>query len=116
MLSLTPNLCEPQKSHASSTHARTYFFHNIPVLTAVEIQHTPHRLTPHAFCFAFAFITTEPREFNRYRDGLSGRGSIPGRDSDFSLLHNVQAASGAHQAPYSVGTGGFLIVGKADEA
>jgi hypothetical protein len=49
--------------------------------------------------FAFAFIITEPREFSRYTDGLGGRGSIPGRDRDFSLLHSVQTGSRAHQAP-----------------
>jgi hypothetical protein len=37
--------------------------------------------------------------------GLNGRGSIPGRDKIFSLLHSVQTVSGDHPASYPMGTG-----------
>jgi hypothetical protein len=36
---------------------------------------------------------------------LNGRGSVPGRTKDVSLLHSVQTRSGAHQASYPVSTG-----------
>jgi hypothetical protein len=39
---------------------------------------------------------------------LGNRGSIPGRDRDFSCLHNVQTGSGAHPASYSMSTRGFF--------
>jgi hypothetical protein len=45
--------------------------------------------------------------------GLDGRGSIPGRLGDFSALHSVQIASGAHPGSYPLGTGGNLPVCKA---
>jgi hypothetical protein len=88
------------------TENGVYFIHNRPALTTVEIQYRQNRLTINTFYFASAFIITEPREFNRYTDGLGGMGSIPARDKNFSLLPSVQTGSGAHQAPYSVGTGG----------
>jgi hypothetical protein len=34
------------------------------------------------------------------------RESIPGRSIDFSLIHSLQIASGAHPAYYRKGTGG----------
>jgi hypothetical protein len=37
--------------------------------------------------------------------GLDGMGSIPSRGKRFSLLHNIQTGSGAHQASCPVGTG-----------
>jgi hypothetical protein len=37
--------------------------------------------------------------------GLDGPVSIPGRARNFSLLRKVQTASGAHPAPYPMGTG-----------
>jgi hypothetical protein len=46
----------------------------------------------------------EPRELSRYNDGL--RGLITGRVKNFSLLHSVQTASGAHIFYYPMGTGG----------
>jgi hypothetical protein len=35
---------------------------------------------------------------------LDGRGSIPGRDNIFSLVHSAQNGSGAHAASYQVNT------------
>jgi hypothetical protein len=40
--------------------------------------------------------------------GLDGRSSIPGRASDFSLLHSVQAGCRAHPASYPMGTGRYF--------
>jgi hypothetical protein len=45
--------------------------------------------------------------------GLDGRGSIPGRDKIFSLLHIVQISSGAYTASYPKGTGGAFHGDKA---
>jgi hypothetical protein len=39
------------------------------------------------------------------RKGLDYRSSTPGRDSDYSLRHNVQVGPEAHPASYPVGTG-----------
>jgi hypothetical protein len=36
---------------------------------------------------------------------MDGRGSIPGKTRDFTLLYSVQTGSGAHQASYPMGTG-----------
>jgi hypothetical protein len=44
---------------------------------------------------------------------LDDRGSIPGRASDFYLLHSVQTDSGIHPASYPMGTGGTVHGGKA---
>jgi len=44
--------------------------------------------------------------------GWAVRGSNPGRGNFFLLLQNVQAGSGTHPAPYSMGTG-ILWKGKA---
>jgi hypothetical protein len=38
--------------------------------------------------------------------GLDDRGSIPGGAGSFSLHHRVQTGSGAHPAPYPMGTVG----------
>jgi hypothetical protein len=44
--------------------------------------------------------------------GLDGRGSIPSRGKNCSLLHRVQTGSEAHSASYKMGTGGFSPVVK----
>jgi hypothetical protein len=48
---------------------------------------------------------------------LEMRGSILGREEtrEFSLFHSVQNGSGAHQAIYPVGTGGFSLGNKGAE-
>jgi hypothetical protein len=38
--------------------------------------------------------------------GFDGRGSTAGRNREYSLLHSVQASSGAHLALYAMDTGG----------
>jgi hypothetical protein len=48
--------------------------------------------------------------------GLNDRGSIPGKDWDFSLHHRFQTGSGPHPASYPMGNGGFFPWGKAAEA
>jgi hypothetical protein len=40
---------------------------------------------------------------------LDSRGSIPGRDKNFSLLHSVQTAFEALPASYPMGTAGFFF-------
>jgi hypothetical protein len=40
---------------------------------------------------------------------MDDRGSIPGRDREFSLRHCVQTGSAAHPASYPMGTGGFSV-------
>jgi hypothetical protein len=47
-------------------------------------------------------LTTHHRIVPRSRS----RFSIPGRDNNFSLFHNVQIVSGAHPGSYTMGTGG----------
>jgi hypothetical protein len=44
---------------------------------------------------------------------LDGRASIPGRATDFSLLHSVQTGSGSNPTSYSMGTKGLFPGGKA---
>jgi hypothetical protein len=41
--------------------------------------------------------------------GLDGRGSLPGRDTTFSLLHSVPTGFGAQPVCYSVDTGGAFF-------
>jgi hypothetical protein len=43
---------------------------------------------------------------------LEGRGSIPARPRDLSLMHNVKTGSEAHWASYTMGTGGSFYGGK----
>jgi hypothetical protein len=45
-------------------------------------------------------------------DGLDGRGSIPGRASDFSLLHSVQTDSEDYPASCPMGTEGSFLEAK----
>jgi hypothetical protein len=45
--------------------------------------------------------------------GLDGQGSISGRSKNFSLLHRVQTASGAHPASYLINTRDCFIDDKA---
>jgi hypothetical protein len=45
---------------------------------------------------------------------MDDRDSIPGKGRDFSSLrHRVQTCSGAHSAPYPVGTGSLFPRNKA---
>jgi hypothetical protein len=44
---------------------------------------------------------------------LDGRGWIPDRGRDFSLLHSVQSGSGAHLTSHAMGTGNSFLGGKA---
>jgi hypothetical protein len=44
--------------------------------------------------------------------GLDSKGLIPGRATDFSLLHSVQTGPGAHPSSYIAGTGGSFSGGR----
>jgi hypothetical protein len=44
---------------------------------------------------------------------VDDRGSIPGRATDFSVIHNVQTGSGNHPATYPMGTLGSVTRDKA---
>jgi hypothetical protein len=46
-------------------------------------------------------------------DDRGSRVQFPARARNFSLHHRVQTGSGAHQAPYPMGTGGSFSGGKA---
>jgi hypothetical protein len=48
--------------------------------------------------------------------GIYGRGSISGRDKDFSVFHSVQTVSVTHPASSPTGIRGFFPRGKSAKA
>jgi hypothetical protein len=57
----------------------------------------------HSYVKLHIYDTSEPVELSRYGDGLRAEVQFPAEANDFSLLHNVQSASGAHPASYPMG-------------
>jgi hypothetical protein len=60
-------------------------------------------------------IVTENKWLHRSVGVATGRtsgGSIPGREKEYSLLHNVQTGSSAHQTAYPMGTGALSLRAK----
>jgi hypothetical protein len=56
---------------------------------------------------------TVAMKFNDLTTGWMVQGSIPGKVRDLYVLHNVQMGSGTNPSSRSIGTRGYLRVGKA---
>jgi hypothetical protein len=62
---------------------------------------------PTAFLSLFSMSSYTVGLATGYR--LDGRGSVPGRGTDFSILHSAHTGSGSHPASYPMGTGALFL-------